>query len=338
MGIKGKTGRLFLVALLLAGAAAAGWVVDFNRFQQTPLRVAEQGLPLTLTPGTTLGTVARRLVRAGVLERPAYLVLLARWRGDAARIQSGEYRLRTGMKPGELLDMLVSGKVVQHSFTIVEGWTFRDLLQALREQDTIKPTLTESSPGQIMAALGAPGQHPEGRFLPDTYHFPRGTTDVAFLRRAYEAMNATLAELWPKRDPGLPYDAPYQALIMASIIEKETALAGERAAIAGVFVRRLQKGMLLQTDPTVIYGMGAAFDGNIRRRDLTRETPYNTYVRRGLPPTPIALPGREALYAALHPAPGDALYFVSRGDGSHQFSATLVEHNKAVRRYQLGRR
>jgi len=209
------------------------------------------------------------------------------------------------------------------------------LLAALRQQDVIVQTLNGLDDDQIMSRLGYAGQQPEGLFMPDTYHFPRGTTDVAFLQRAYQALAARLAEEWERRDPALPYQTSYQALIMASIVEKETAIPEERPEIAGVFVRRLARGMRLQTDPTVIYGLGSRFDGNLRRRDLITDSPYNTYMHAGLPPTPIALPGLASIRAALHPAPGDAIYFVSRGDGSHEFSASLEAHNKAVRRYQI---
>jgi UPF0755 protein len=221
---------------------------------------------------------------------------------------------------------------------VVEGWTFQQLLDALRENEAIRQTLTDRDGAAIMAQLGKPDLHPEGQFAPDTYRFPRGTSDLEFLRRAHNTLQEWLDSAWRERAEDLPYDSAYDALIMASIIEKETGLASEREAIAGVFVRRLKRTMRLQTDPTVIYGMGSAYNGNIRRADLRRDTPYNTYTRHGLPPTPIALPGRESLHAALHPAEGDALYFVAKGDGSHQFSATLEEHLDAVRLYQLRRR
>ncbi len=239
------------------------------------------------------------------------------------------------MSAAEFMDQILSGKVIQYSITIVEGWNIYQLLDVLKADPHIKQTLQGLSHKQIMQRIGYPEMHPEGRFYPDTYHFPKGLTDVEFLQRAYGAMQQKLAAEWEKRAVGLPYKTPYEALIMASIVEKETGLPSERQAIAGVFVRRLEKRMRLQTDPTVIYGLLPNFDGNIRRRDLRRDTPYNTYRRRGLPPTPIAMPGGDAIHAALHPADGDKLYFVSRGDGSHHFSATLEEHNRAVIKYQL---
>ena len=217
----------------------------------------------------------------------------------------------------------------------MEGWNFKQVLAAVSGHEALKHTLKGLTDGEIMARLGHPGEHPEGRFYPDTYKFPRGTTDAAFLERAYQSMSRLLAEEWGKRDPDLPLKTPYEALILASIVEKETGVADERSEIAGVFVRRLRKGMKLQTDPTVIYGMGDNFKGNIRRRDLKQDTPYNTYVHTGLPPTPISMPGSAAIRAVLHPAPGKSLYFVARGDGSHYFSKSLAEHNRAVRKFQL---
>jgi UPF0755 protein len=219
----------------------------------------------------------------------------------------------------------------------VEGWTFRQLLSALRRHEAVRDTLDGLSDEAIMARLGYPGKHPEGRFLPETYQFPRGTSDLEFLRRAYDGMQRALAAAWQGRAEDLPLDSPHEALVLASIVEKETGLASERARIAGVFVRRLRRGMRLQTDPTVIYGLGEAFDGNLRRRDLAADTPYNTYTRAGLPPTPICLPGKAAIEAVMHPAHGTSLYFVARGDGSHQFSDTLEAHNRAVQKYQLNR-
>jgi UPF0755 protein len=242
------------------------------------------------------------------------------------------------MRPVDLIALLVSGKVLLHELRLVEGWTFAQALQAVRGNPVLQHTLTDYTPRAVMTALGKPELHPEGRFYPDTYKFARGTSDLAFLQRAFTAMEQVLAAEWAQRSQEVPYRNADEALIMASIVERETGAPGERAEIAGVFVRRLQKRMRLQTDPSVIYGLGASFDGNLRRRDLLSDTPYNTYTRAGLPPTPICLPGRAAIHAALHPAAGETLYFVSRGDGSHQFSETIAEHNAAVRKYQLKRR
>jgi UPF0755 protein len=224
---------------------------------------------------------------------------------------------------------------VRHALTLIEGWTFRQVMGALGQDDRLTRTLTGLSDEAVMERLGYPGLHPEGRFFPDTYYFVRGVSDISLLQRAYERMLQVLDGEWSARSSDVPLEQPYEALILASIIEKETAVAAERAKIAGVFIRRLEKGMLLQTDPTVIYGLGTAFDGNLRRRDLEQDSPYNTYMRPGLPPTPIAMPGRASIHAALHPESGTALYFVARGNGEHVFSASLPEHIDAVRRYQL---
>ena len=325
--------RLIAVSIL-AAAIGGGWLWnDYRLFLQTPM--TDKPLSYMLEPGANLTRVVRDLARQGVIAKPRYLLFHARLQGNANRIGAGEYLIDAGSTPAEFYQQLVDGKVVQHALTIVEGWNFRQMMAALNAHPLIKHTLTDAGDAQIMAAIGHAGEHPEGRFLPDTWHFPRGISDVEFLRRAYAAMQTYLMQEWQKRDTGLPLKTPYEALILASIVEKETGLASERPAIAGVFIRRLQKRIRLQTDPTVIYGMGERYKGNIRRADLKRDTPYNTYRHHGLPPTPIALPGRAAIRAALHPAPGDALYFVARGDGSHYFSATLEEHNRAVIKYQL---
>ncbi|MBI3171834.1 MAG: endolytic transglycosylase MltG, partial [Hydrocarboniphaga effusa] len=245
------------------------------------------------------------------------------------------YRVQPGMSAVDILDMIVTGRSILYELRIVEGWSFRDALDAVRTHPQLRHTLGAAEPAAVMEAIGRKGTHPEGRLFPDTYRFSRGTSDVAVLRRAADTMDQVLAQEWDARDPGLPYPGADEALTMASIVEKETGAPEERARIAGVFVRRLMLGMRLQTDPTVIYGLGATFDGNLRRRDLETDSEYNTYLRTGLPPSPICLPGRAAIHAALHPAPGDELFFVARGDGTHEFSATLDQHQAAVRRYQL---
>ncbi len=325
-----------IAILVLVGCLAAGWLwVSYQSFANEPLSVGGKELRLVVKPGMSLRGVADRLQAKGVLKHPRYLAWMARWRGVADRIKVGEYRITPGTTPSQLLTMLVEGRVIQYSLTLVEGWTFRQVMDAVDSDPHLKHTLKGLKPDEIMVRLGHPGEHAEGRFFPDTYHFPRGTTDQSFLQRAYRAMQGHLMHEWDQRAVDLPYKRPYDALIMASIVEKETALPSERADIAGVFVRRLKKGMRLQTDPTVIYGLGSSFDGNLRRRDLEHDTPYNTYMHRGLPPTPIAMPGLASIHAALHPAPGKALYFVARGDGSHQFSDTLKEHDRAVIKYQL---
>ena len=259
----------------------------------------------------------------------------ARWTGKAGTVQAGEYRIESGTTPVDLLRQFTSGGVRLYSFTIIEGWNHRDLLKALQAHPQVAASMTDEDWPPLLSELGADTRHPEGLFLPETYHFPKGTSDRALLTQAYEHMQAALGEEWPNRDATSPVKTPYEALVLASIVEKETARVDEREKIAGVFARRLSKRMRLQTDPTVIYGIGADFDGNLTRRDLRTDTPYNTYTRHGLPPTPIAMPGRAAVYAALHPAAGEELYFVATGlgDGSHQFSRTKDEHDAAVREY-----
>lgn len=324
---------IFIVAVVIA----AGFVYsEWRRWQDQPLPIGETVI-INVGQGTPVGALARDLKRQGVLEHARDLEWQARVRGLSGRIRAGEYRLQPGLTAAGLLDKLVAGEVILHALTIIEGSTFADLIRQVRAHPALKQTLPpDAGPAAVAGALGIEG-HPEGRFLPETYRFPRGTTDLEFLRRTHRALEEYLARAWQARAEGLPYARPYEALIMASIVEKETALEEERFRIAGVFVRRLQKGMRLQTDPTVIYGLGEDFDGNLTRRHLTTDTAYNTYTRGGLPPTPICLPGKAAIDAALHPAEGDELYFVATGDGGHAFAATLEEHNRNVRRYQLGR-
>ncbi len=297
---------------------------------------APNSLTYTIKPGMNLKQVGQDLTQQGVLDHPYYIILEGRLQGSDSRLKAGEYLLKPGVTQRQLLEQFVAGKVVQHSLTLIEGWSFRQLMNEVSSNGTLVQTLANVDSKTVMTALAVPEVHLEGRFYPDTYHFPIGMTDIEFLHRAYVKMTRVLDEEWQQREAGLPYKTSDEALIMASIIEKETAIAEERAAIAGVFVRRLQKGMKLQTDPTVIYAMGDDYQGNIRRKDLKIDSPYNTYFYVGLPPTPIALPGIESIHAALHPDDGETLYFVAKGDGSHYFSKTLKEHNRAVARYQLG--
>lgn len=330
-----RLGFLFVIVLLVA---ASLWLaLTWQTFRQQPLNIAEGGYRVEFPAGSTVQQLARQLATDGVLEHPYYLIWLARWKGDDRSLKAGQYQFEPGTTPEALLAKLVAGEVIQYGVTLVEGWTFRQMLAALRPAPHLTQTLDGLDPDAIMERLGHAGEDPEGRFFPDTYHYPEGMSDLDLLRRAYDTMAAHLEREWAGRAENLPYDSPYQALIMASIVEKETGAAEERPAIAGVFVRRLQKGMLLQTDPTVIYGLGESFDGNLRRRDLQTDGPYNTYTRAGLPPTPIAMPGLAAIRAALHPDDGKALYFVARGDGTHEFSETLTEHNRAVAKFQLRR-
>jgi UPF0755 protein len=324
----------FLVASLLAG-----WLWSLHHAAlDRPLRVGEQPAILLVEPGASLAGVGDDLVERGLLENTFFWVWHARWKGLAAKIKAGEYRIQPETTPRELLHDLVAGKVMQHSLTLVEGWSFKQMMNAVAANSVLVHTLEGASAAQVMTQMGVPGEDPEGRFFPDTYHFPRGTSDVDILQRAYRTMEERLQREWSQRTDSLPYRNPYEALILASIVEKETGEPSERREIAGVYVRRLRQGMRLESDPTVIYGLGDAFDGNLTRRDLQRVTPYNTYRTKGLPPTPIAMPGGAAIHAALNPAPGDALFFVARGDGTHYFSATLSEHRQAVAKYQLRRR
>ncbi len=328
-----------LGVLVLVGSIGAGWILmQWGGALQQELAVGEHGLRYTVNRGASFRSVVMDLAERDVLKKPRYLVWTARWTGKAGRMQAGGYHISPGTTAEELMDLFVQGKVLQHSITLVEGWTFRQMMQAIQRHPELDHTLGGATDKEVMTGVGHPDLHPEGRFLPETYHFPDGTRDVDILRRAYADMQAMLIAEWERRDGGLPYGTPYDALIMASIVEKETARPEERRRIAGVFVRRLEKNMRLQTDPTVIYGLGESFDGNLRRRDLKKDTPYKTDVHKGLPPTPIAMPGVDSILAALHPEPGDALYFVAKGDGSHKFSATLAEHQAAVVQYQLKRR
>jgi len=289
----------------------------------------------TIKTGMNLKLIGEDLVQQGILKHQYYFMLEGRLQGTDSQIKAGEYLLQPGTTQRQLLEQFEAGKVVQHSLALIEGWSYKEIMTAVSSNEVLIKTLPDTDSKTIMSALGYPDVHPDGRFFPDTYHFPSGMTDVEFLQRAYERMLEILDDEWQQKVEGLPYKTADEALIMASIIEKETAVASERAAIAGVFVRRLQKGMKLQTDPTVIYAMGENYNGNIRRKDLKTDSPYNTYVYAGLPPTPIALPGVEAIHAALHPEQGETLYFVAKGDGSHYFSKTLKEHNRAVAKYQL---
>ena len=326
--------QLGLLLTLLVAAAVAWLWFDVNQYLDEPMPI-EQSQSYELKPGSNFVRVINELKETGMITQSRYLRWYGRLTGKARRIKAGEYEITVGLTPRQLLDMMVIGKVRQYALTLVEGWNFRQVMDAVHSHPSLEHTLIGLTNEQIMERLGHAGEHPEGRFLPDTYHFPKNLSDVAFLKRAYDAMAQTLAREWEGRAVGLPLKTPYDALILASIVEKETGLASERQAIAGVFVRRLEKGMRLQTDPTVIYGMGDRYKGNIRKSDLQEDTPYNTYRRFGLPPTPIAMPGRDAIHATLHPDDSKNIYFVSRGDGSHQFSATLEEHNNAVIKYQL---
>jgi len=327
---------LFILSFITGGITAWWFWHDMQLQLDSPIKIeAGTTISYTIRPGMNLKIIGEDLVQQGILEHPYYLMLEGRLQGSESRLKAGEYLLHPGTTQRQLLEQFEAGKVVQHSLALIEGWSYQQIMHAVSNNEVLIKTLSDSDSKTVMSALGYPDVHPEGRFFPDTYHFPSGMTDVDFLQRAYEKMLEILDEEWQKKAEGLPYKTADEALIMASIIEKETAVTNERAVIAGVFVRRLQKGMKLQTDPTVIYAMGDDYHGNIRRQDLKTDSPYNTYFYAGLPPTPIALPGVEAIHAALHPEQGETLYFVAKGDGSHYFSKTLKEHNRAVAKYQL---
>ena len=325
-----------LLVVVLLAALAIGVSQGIRQIEQTPLSETDRP-PLTVPSGSSFATVTAMLADRGLIDHPLPLRLYARWQGIAARIQAGEYAIPAGLSAAGLMRRMVDGDVIQYRLTIIEGWRIDELLAAVRSHPAIDRTLpADVAHSAVMEAIDRPDEAAEGRFLPETYRFPRGTTDVALLRRANRDLESTLESVWAQRADDLPLADADEALTLASIIEKETGQADERRRIAGVFIRRLKRGMRLQTDPTVIYGLGEGFDGDLRRRHLRADTPYNTYTRHGLPPTPIALAGRAAIEAAVDPAAGDSLYFVSRGDGSHVFSATLEAHNRAVRRYQRG--
>jgi UPF0755 protein len=322
------------LAGLVTSLAAAWWL-------HAPIEIrpaaGAQVLDLEIDFGDSPRSVAQTVRSVGAQVNPTLLYAWFRVSGQARQIKAGNYEIAPGTAPRALLRMLVRGEETLKTVTLPEGLNFAQVRAALAKAEMLRPDSSELTPEQIMDKIGRPGLHPEGRFFPDTYSYGKGSSDLQVLRRAARAMDKRLEQVWSQREPGLPIDSAQQALILASIVEKETGKASDRPLIAGVFVNRLRIGMRLQTDPTVIYGLGERFDGDLRKRDLLADTPYNTYTRSGLPPTPIAMPGKAALLAAVQPARTPALYFVARGDGSSQFSATLEEHNRAVNRYIRGR-
>jgi UPF0755 protein len=323
-----------LIYGVLAVALAAAWLAWFAT---RPLPLPSTPYEFTVHAGASLKTIARQLAADGVLEEGESFWILGRVLGRARSVQAGTYRLDQALTPLELLDKLARGDVVVLEIVFVEGTTMRQWLAQLAAQPRVRHTLAGKPEAELRSLLGTVDQPLEGWFFPDTYRFGPGAADVDILKRAHAAMKKRIAEAWAARDADLPLKTPYEALILASIVEKETAVAAERPLVASVFLNRLKLPMRLQTDPTVIYGMGESFDGNIRKKDLTADTPWNTYTRDGLPPTPIAMPGAASLRAVVHPASSAYLYFVARGDGSHEFSRSLEEHNRAVAKYQLGR-
>jgi UPF0755 protein len=326
-----KSLRTLVVLVVLVVAAVAGasawWL---NR----PLELAGDSVEVSIELGTPPRDVAMAWVQAGVQASPTLLYEWFRWSGQARKIRAGSYEINRGVTPMALLNKMVRGDESLAVVRLIEGWTFRQFRAELAKADSLKPTTAAMTDDEIMQALGAPGVQPEGRFSPDTYAYSKGSTDIAVLRRAFRAMQKRLDAVWLERTPDTPLQSPNDALVLASIVEKETGISADRGRVAGVFVNRLRLGMPLQTDPTVIYGLGTNFDGNLRKRDLQTDTPYNTYLRTGLPPTPIAMPGKAALIAAVRPDPTKALYFVARGDGSSEFSETLADHNRAVNAFQ----
>ncbi len=327
---------LSISVIVLMGALTLGASL-IKHWQHSPMNLDEDYV-VVVKKGDTLSKLAYQLEKQGILSSARWFILYARIR-EQTHLEIGEYLLAKQSSRLALLELLQSGDVINYKLTLVEGKTFKDFLVSLQANEKLTHHLDASQDQkEIIQQLGLDIEHPEGWFFPDTYQFVTGVSDRDILLQAYEKMRHVLDQQWQNRAKDLPYKTPYEALIMASIIEKETGVAYERPEIAGVFVRRLQKGMRLQTDPTVIYGLGDKYKGNIRRKHLRQKTPYNTYVINGLPPTPIAMPGQEAIYAALHPKAGNSLFFVPKGDGSHYFSATLAEHNKAVREYQINKR
>jgi UPF0755 protein len=328
--------QLCALFIVFIGFTLSWMGVEWQSFIQYPLHLPKEGLVFKVMPGTSLKKLSSELAVAGITDKPHFLILLARFKGVTSSLKAGEYVFEYGLTPTRLLQKIVNGEVRQYVVRIGEGWNVYDVLRTVKDNTSLKQTLQQTNRDALMSALGQPGMHPEGQFYPDTYFFPAGTSDLKFLRRAHHMMQSKLKKAWEDRNRSVPLKTPYEALILASIIEKEASLPAERSMIAGVFTRRLKLGMRLQTDPTVIYGLGPGFVGPLTRAQLTQDTPYNTYAHSGLPPTPISMPSFESIQAALHPAYGNDLYFVSKNDGSHYFSATLEEHNKAVAKYQLG--
>jgi len=325
---------LFLLGIL-AILGAGGWLWWFAH---SPLHLGAPAVEFTIPPGSSLRAASRAIAQAGVDMRPWAFEALARVAGNPADIKAGQYEIQAGVTPLELLRKLARGEVALTEIVFIEGWGFKQLRAALDAHPDVRHNTKGLTDAEVMRRLEAPNGNPEGLFLPDTYRFAKGASDLEVLRSAYRAMGKRLAAAWAQRRPDLPLASPYEALILASIVEKETGRPEDRTMVAAVLVNRLRAGIKLQADPTVIYGLGNAFDGNLRKRDLVADTPYNTYTRDGLPPTPIALPGLASLEAVMNPARTDALYFVARGDGTSEFSRTLEEHNRAVTKYQLGGR
>lgn len=324
--------KLLVLAASTAALGFCGWMLWFAL---SPIELATPSVDFSIRPGSTLRSATRQIVDAGVRVADWKFTLLARASGAGGRIKAGSYEVLEGVTPFLLLRKIMRGDYAQAEILFVEGWKFRQVRDAIRAHADLRHDSEALSDAEIMARLGAPDKAPEGMFFPDTYVFAKGSSDLAVLARAHRAMQEQLKSAWEQRSPDLPVADPYEALILASIVEKETGSANDRAEIAGVFSNRLRRGMKLQTDPTVIYGLGETFGGNLRKKHLETDTPFNTYTRLGLPPHPIAMPGLASIAAVMHPAKTDALYFVSRGDGTSEFSSTLADHNRAVAKYQM---
>ena len=324
--------KTIVTAVIVSIVAAGG----FTWWSKSPLTAGQAPIPFTITPGSGVGAAAQQMAKAGVPVNTTLFQVLARVTGQSARIKAGSYELKPNTSPRGLLNQLVRGEFAQEAVTIIEGWTFRQMREAIDASTSLRHETAKMTDAELMAKVSSHYKQPEGLFFPDTYLFAKGASDLQIYKQAHQMLLTRLNAAWEKRSADLPYKTPYDALTMASIVEKETGQKSERAMIAGVFVNRLRTGMMLQTDPSVIYGMGARYEGKIAKKDLTTDTPYNTYTRYGLPPTPIALPGVQSLDAALAPAKTEALYFVSRNDGTSQFSSNLNDHNRAVNQYQRG--
>jgi len=324
--------KTVVTAVIVSIVAAGG----FSWWAKSPLTTAQAPIAFTITPGSGVGAAAQQMAKAGVPVNTTLFQVLARVTGQSARIKAGSYELKPNTSPRGLLNQLVRGEFAQEAVTIIEGWTFRQMREAIDASKSLRHETAKMSDAELMAKVSSEFKQPEGLFFPDTYLFAKGASDLQIYKQAHQMLLTRLNAAWEKRSRDLPYKTPYEALTMASIVEKETGQKSERSMIAGVFVNRLRTGMMLQTDPSVIYGMGARYEGKIAKKDLTTDTPYNTYTRYGLPPTPIALPGVQSLDAALAPAKTEALYFVSRNDGTSKFSSNLNDHNRAVNQYQRG--
>ncbi len=329
-------GRVLVVLSLVVGVLALVAAVLLWRLYQQPLTLGAERVEISVPAGASARAIARALREQGVDVNTEFFVAIARLSEVSKSLRAGRYEITRGMRLQDVIARLRRGETLKERLTVVEGWTFREMRAALAAHPLLRRDTQQMTDAQVLSAIGAAEPHPEGLFAPDTYIFDAGSSDLDVLRRAYRTQQARLQQAWDQRAVDLPLKTPYEALILASIVEKETGQSVERARIAGVFVNRLRQGMLLQTDPTVIYGLGEKFDGNLRKRDLSTDSPYNTYTRSGLPPTPIALPGQASIEAALRPEPTRALYFVARGDGTSHFSESLPEHNRAVTKYQLG--